>query len=37
MREAALEAVRAHLAGQHVVKVVVANGRLVSVVVRPKA
>ncbi len=37
MREAALEAVRAHIAGMDVVKVVVANGRLVSVVVRPRA
>ncbi|HUF48105.1 MAG TPA: class I tRNA ligase family protein, partial [Vicinamibacterales bacterium] len=37
MRGAALEAVRAHVAGQDVVKVVVVNGRLVSVVVRPKA
>ena len=36
MREAALEAVRAHVAGQDVVKVVVAHGRLVSVVVRPR-
>ncbi len=36
MREAALEAVRGHLAGQEVVKVVVANRRLVSVVVRPR-
>ncbi|HSG00191.1 MAG TPA: class I tRNA ligase family protein, partial [Vicinamibacterales bacterium] len=35
MREAALEAVRGHVAGQEVVKVVVANRRLVSVVVRP--
>jgi leucyl-tRNA synthetase len=36
MREAALEAVRGHIAGQEVVKVVVANRRLVSVVVRPR-
>ena len=35
MRGAALEAVRGHLAGQDVVKVIVANGRLVSVAVRP--
>jgi hypothetical protein len=36
MREAALEAVRAHTSGQELVKVVVAGGRLVSVVVRPR-
>jgi leucyl-tRNA synthetase len=36
MREAALEAVRAHTSGQELVKVVVASGRLVSVVVRPR-
>ncbi len=36
MREAALEAVRGHVAGQEIVKVVVANRRLVSVVVRPR-
>jgi leucyl-tRNA synthetase len=35
MRGAALEAVRGHVTGQEVVKVVVANRRLVSVVVRP--
>ena len=35
IREAALAAVRGHLAGQEVVKVIVAKGRLVSVAVRP--
>jgi leucyl-tRNA synthetase len=35
MRAAALEAVRAHTSGQEIARVIVASGRLVSVVVRP--
>ncbi len=36
MREAALAAGRGHLAGMQIVKVVVANGKLVNIVVRPE-